>query len=136
MKQCLQCEKEFDGKRDSAKFCTVNCRVKWNRKNGKKSDIKPIQMQVLYNQILDAVGRIGSQNGLPPPVGAVMPLKSNFSTIVVAEPKVNLQKSFDWYRVAKKEIELPEDWEQMKLEIMASTILSDKQKNLLLTTNY
>ena len=52
MKPCLMCQNLFTYKKPSAKFCSVNCRVLWNRKNGKRKEITVIQMQVLYNSIL------------------------------------------------------------------------------------
>lgn len=74
MKDCLNCEKKFKEKRETAKFCSTNCRVKWHKKNGKKKKeaISEVQMQVLYNSILAAVEKIGTQNGLPSPVGVVV----------------------------------------------------------------
>lgn len=57
MKQCLNCHKEFEYKRESAKFCSDKCRATYNRKYPKQS-VSPIQMQVLYNAFLDAVEKI------------------------------------------------------------------------------
>jgi len=34
-KKCLFCQKEFEAKRESAKYCSVNCRVKGNYLNRK-----------------------------------------------------------------------------------------------------
>lgn len=44
-------------------------------------------------------------------------------------------KSFEWYRIAKKDIEVDEDWQVLKAEIEAAPNLSSKQKTLLTTTN-
>ena len=30
---CIECGKKFEAQRTSAKFCSANCRVKWNNKN-------------------------------------------------------------------------------------------------------
>jgi len=46
-----------------------------------------------------------------------------------------LLKSFDHYRLAKKELNDEEDWLRMKAEIEAAPNLTQKQKNILLTTN-
>ena len=47
----------------------------------------------------------------------------------------NALKSFDYYRLAKKELNDEEDWLMMKAEIEAAPNLTQKQKNILLTTN-
>jgi len=58
MKECLHCKKEYEAKRDSSKFCSVNCRVKFNRANGSKNKVTGIQAQVLYNAMLEMVEKI------------------------------------------------------------------------------
>lgn len=54
MKECLNCNKNFKEKKDSAKYCSDKCRVQWNRKNPKKekglSELQ--QMKVLYNALM------------------------------------------------------------------------------------
>lgn len=34
---CIECGKSFDAMRSSAKFCSANCRVKFNKKNPEPS---------------------------------------------------------------------------------------------------
>lgn len=134
MKQCLQCEKQFDAKRDAAKFCSVNCRVKWNRKNGKKSEIKPLQMQVLYNQILDAVNKIGQNNGLPPAAAYKIetvktePIKKSSWD----EPQSDLV-TFQELLNGMVGIQFSDEKEDYAEKIRKATHLSEKQINLLLT---
>ena len=63
MKKCLYCEKEFEEKRDAAKFCSVSHRVMWNRKNKDKlKKIKSEQMlNNIYNNILEL---LDARNGI------------------------------------------------------------------------
>ena len=42
--KCQECSKEFEAQRSSAKFCSANCRVKFNSKE--QSKIEPILDQV------------------------------------------------------------------------------------------
>lgn len=58
MKECLWCKEEYEPKREASKFCSTSCRVMWNRKYGKKNQVTPVQIQVLYNSILDVLGKI------------------------------------------------------------------------------
>lgn len=37
MKECLHCKKEFQEKKDTAKYCSVSCRVMFNRKHKVKA---------------------------------------------------------------------------------------------------
>ncbi len=131
--ECLNCQKEFEPiRKDIAKFCSVKCRVQHGRKNPKNS-ITRVQAQVLYNAMLELVDKIQSQ----PPKEAYdsAPLKITYDEPTkFSAPKTAL-KSFDYYRMAKKDIEVEEDWQKMKAEIEAATHLTAKQKNILLTTN-
>jgi hypothetical protein len=59
MKTCLNCQKEYQHKREASKFCSDRCRVAYNRKHPKQT-VSPVQMQVLYNSMLELVGKIGA----------------------------------------------------------------------------
>ena len=38
--KCLECSKEFEAQRSSAKFCSTKCRVDYNRKGeGKETEV-------------------------------------------------------------------------------------------------
>lgn len=39
-KNCKNCTQPFDAKRSTAEFCSTNCRVKWNNKNGGSAEDK------------------------------------------------------------------------------------------------
>ena len=59
MKECLneKCKKEFENKKDTAKFCSTSCRVIWHRKNkgNPKGLTEKQKLDVLYNSILEMV---------------------------------------------------------------------------------
>lgn len=57
MKECLNCKKEYEAKRPHAKFCSVNCRVQYNRTHP-KDVITKTQVQVLYNQMLEMMSQL------------------------------------------------------------------------------
>lgn len=41
--KCLECSKEFEAQRSSAKFCSTKCRVDYNRRSGEVGvEIKPL----------------------------------------------------------------------------------------------
>ena len=63
MKVCLHCNKEFENKKETAKFCSVSHRVMWNRenKNKPKGVTEKQRLEVLYNLILELVGNAKSQ---------------------------------------------------------------------------
>ena len=131
--KCLNCPNEFEPKRkDVAKYCSVKCRVQYGRKNPGNSVTK-VQMQVLYNSMMEAIGKI-----VVIPTKEVYdspPLKITYDEPPKYQPARTTLKSFDWYRLAKKDIEDEDDWQKMKTEIEEAPNLTQKQKNLLLTTN-
>lgn len=56
MKNCLNCNKEYENKRAASKFCSVSCRVLYNRKNPKTPKINPMeQMASLHQEMLDTM---------------------------------------------------------------------------------
>lgn len=78
-KQCLNCEKEYEAVRDTSKYCSDNCKVKWHRGNSDKNKEKPItkfQLQTLYNSVkflVDELGTKVSVNGVPSIKGIDLP---------------------------------------------------------------
>lgn len=127
MQQCLyeNCDVEFE-ERDGKKFCSTSCRVMYNRKHGKKNTITPVQMQVMYNSILEAINKISTVNNHPPSFGVIMPNKPTPDYSV----KPIIKRSFDYYKQARVDCENIEQWEDLKAEILNSD-LSMKQKTLL-----
>lgn len=134
MKQCLYCEKDFEPKRPTKKFCSDSCRVMNHKKVGKQSEVKPFQMQVLYNQILAAVDKINNSNGLPPaaayeiPTVRTEPIKKS----VWDEPETHLV-TFQELLNGMANIQFSDEKEDYAERIRKATHLSEKQQNLLFT---
>ena len=46
MKKCVNCNKEYEDKRPSSKFCSDNCRVKYYKKNkGQPKKVKGLSLE-------------------------------------------------------------------------------------------
>lgn len=61
LKICLYCQKPYEAKRRSSKYCSDSCRVGFFNKNKKGNPDQPInvlQLQVLYNSLLEAIGNM------------------------------------------------------------------------------
>lgn len=128
MNKCLQCEREYKAKRPTSKFCSDNCRVKYHRdhKEEKKDGIGKVELEVLYNKILDLVGKIEkspSVDSVDKEAGFFMP-----------EPKTKrvIIRTFEQWVILKRECETEEDWLVLAEEIRNASNLSIKQKQLLL----
>jgi hypothetical protein len=104
----------------------------WNRKNP-KNVITKVQAQVLYNSMMDMMAKVDV--AAPKDVYDSEPLKINYDEPLQYSAPKNTFKSFDYYRLAKKELDTEEDWVKMAEEIRQAANLTPKQKNLLLTTN-
>jgi hypothetical protein len=59
MKQCLNCQAEFEYKRESAKFCSDKCRAAYNRAHPSQQVTK-LQMQLLYNEMMELAKKMQS----------------------------------------------------------------------------
>ena len=147
MKGCLNCKKEYDNKRDASKFCSAKCRVMYNRKNPKKT-ITPVQMQVLYNAVLDALASHKEnfpqdfQNiksvGILKENGTVEPLSFDKMKAEIAAKDVLIlnqreaKKLMGRFWSEKRELSADDypDW----LERLNNSPLSTKQKELIKNT--
>jgi DNA-directed RNA polymerase subunit RPC12/RpoP len=63
--KCLNCEKEFDAKRETAKYCSTNCRVKFFNKNGKNGAVTKLDLKVVYNELLDLAQKLSASANQP-----------------------------------------------------------------------
>lgn len=128
MRECLKCKKDISGKHESAKFCSTSCRVMYNRKNGKRNEIKPVQMQVLYNAIMDKLDKMGLQAIISP----IPAQKSTFDGFTLpATEKQKTRRSFEYYQQARIDCADIDEWATIKAQIMADEFLTQKQKQLL-----
>lgn len=128
MKECLHCHKEFNAKKDTAKFCSVSCRVMNNRKKAKSNVITKPQMSAMYNSLMEAIANMGHINSQQKQF-----VDTPLSFDKMKEPYEKPPRSFDSYKQARIECETQEQWEALKKEIMNDVYLSTKQKNLLIS---
>lgn len=76
-KKCLFCDTDFEYVRDSAKFCSDNCRVKWNYANRKDKENRSTKIgaQALLNQAMDILavvnGKLSGIGSNKPQFGAI-----------------------------------------------------------------
>lgn len=136
MKNCEQCGNEFKNKRESARFCSDSCRVKWNRKNPKKDAIKPFQMQVLYNEMVELISEMKVKLQEQPIVFDSPPKPTNYFNDEPkqwAEPKkeFKIKRTFENYQQLRIDCENEDEWLKLKEDILNVDHLSQKQKALL-----
>lgn len=136
--KCLKCEKEFEPKRETAKFCSDSCRVMWHRKNGKNRPVTKTQVQVLYSMALSALTELKNHKPAELPADylnvtkiGVLGQDGTVKPLSFSAPQTAL-KSFEQWQRAKVECENEDDWEKIKAGIEAATNLTQKQKNLLI----
>jgi hypothetical protein len=133
-KQCEQCEKEFEYSRDAARFCSGKCRVKWNRNHPKK-EVTKIEMEVLYNQMLDLVSEMKNNLAAVQPninyVISEIAVPNNEHIMSVGKPQIKIKRSFENYQQLRIDCENEEDWVELKEEILNCEHLTQKQKTLL-----
>lgn len=73
VKNCLNCGNEFEAKRDSAKYCSDNCRVKWNWKH--RNERKKIGLQVIEKRIIELLDKFETKQSV---VAAAKPINNYF----------------------------------------------------------
>ncbi len=137
-RKCLSCEKVFDAKRDTAKFCSVNCRVKWNYKNGKKDKVSKFDLKVVYNELLDLAQKLSAGTMPQPKVYDAPKLPQTFKD----EPKqwqeptqerLIIRNADQWHSL-KRECISVEEWLPIKKQILSAPNLTDKQKQFIINT--
>jgi endogenous inhibitor of DNA gyrase (YacG/DUF329 family) len=67
MKECLNCKKEFQERRSTARFCSNKCRSAFNR-GASGNKITKMQMQEMYNAIMGATEALKGYPGFIPQV--------------------------------------------------------------------
>jgi hypothetical protein len=128
----LHCNKEFEEQKDTAKYCSTSCRVMFNRNKPKKDKTisTETKLEVLYNSILEMVGKISDLPKDYQSITHVGVMKSNGEVEPMFPIKQKLRRSFENYQQLKLDCESVEVWNELKAEILASD-LSSKQKALL-----
>lgn len=127
MKDCLQCQKPYEAKKETSKFCSTNCRVKWNRKNGNKKEISTLEMKVLYNAMLELLDKAKNNVTASEKINTSNPTTENKPTI----ERMKITRSFENYRQLRIDCPDDEEWLKLKQEIFDADNLTEKQKVLL-----
>jgi len=131
-KICEKCFKEFESEKKVSKFCSTSCRVMWHRKNKvtSKGFNEKQRLEVLYNSILELLDSAKSKtfHQKEAAFSPIIPSNNIGVSEIAAAPKII--RSFEYYQKARAECLTGEDWEELKSEILASS-LSIKQKSLL-----
>jgi len=124
MKECLHCKKEFQEKKETAKYCSDSCRVMFNRNKPKvdKGLSTESKLDVLYNAILEKL----SSNGF----NQVSPTSHVF--IHTDQPvKVKAKTPEEWVQEKR---EIP-DWDTESYQkwflSLESSSLTKQQKSLI-----
>lgn len=134
IKGCLECKKDYKAKRDTSKFCSDNCRVKWNQKNKqtkskKKENDLFLQMQVMMNTMIEKMGKTAEQLTVVNP---------NFHTHTFKEQpkKAVLIRSAEAWHDLKRECVSADEWSELKEQIENAENLSTKQKQIIINTPF
>lgn len=129
MAQCLNCTKEYTAKRPTSKFCCTSCRVRYHQKNGKQN-IKPFQMQVLYNEVMDLIQKAKSEPQQPY-FGTVTKNQATWGQS--QEPvKTKLKRPFLTLQALIEDCQSLEEYEPIRKEIEEADHLTTREKGILL----
>ena len=132
MKECLHCKKEFQQKRDTARYCSTSCRVMYNRKNPSVQKKKvELRLDVIYNSILDLIANHKSE--LPKDAQHITQMgvfKYNDAVEPMFATKLKIKRSYENYQQLRIDCPNAEEWNELKSEIWASDLPKD-QKTLL-----
>ena len=128
MKKCLYCKNDFEPNRPKQKYCSDKCRVYFSRANPKPKEVKEavtnLQVQVLYNSLLETLGKL---NG-----AALMPLPGGGNVMLHGKPEKE-PTTFQDFLNGMADLHFPDEKEEYAEKIKSATHLSDKQTKLLLT---
>jgi hypothetical protein len=126
----LNCDKEFNPKRESRKYCSDSCRVIYHRKHGKKNQISKFQMQTLYNEVLSMV------QDLNKPTNEIKPYEQpqtnypiNTTPLKITPPSA--PKSYLQYLNEKRELENEEQYNTWLGQLENDPYLTTPQKKVL-----
>lgn len=129
--ECVNCRKEIVGKKSSAKYCSVNCRVAHHRKNGKKQGITENQMQVLYNSLLDAIRGLKGGPTVTQPVTPEKHFAQTHQPYSMNMPVPIVMRNY-WVEKVELTADTYPEWLQ---RLYSDPRLTQKQKDLIKNTN-
>jgi len=129
MKQCMNCKTDFEFKRDSAKFCSDKCRAAYNRAHPQQMVTK-LQMQSLYNAVLEAVEKIQFAAPLNEYDGPKSPPTTQDEPLKYARhiPKVAVDAIMRKYAEDRQECSGKEEYVTWLKRLEDDDRLSDEQK--------
>jgi hypothetical protein len=139
--KCLQCQKDFDAKRETAKYCSDKCKVKYHRKNGGKNTIKPFQMQVLYNSIVELIEKGQQQqfraaNPMPKELHALeqnLKNKDQFTTVTEVPQRQIKRTPAHWVELRRECVDA-DDYAQWLLDLENDIFLNSREKSQIKAT--
>lgn len=129
-KLCLKCEKPYKAKRANSKYCSDSCRVGFFNKNKKGIQDQPItglQLQVLYNSLLQAISNIPT-------------IENKNQTILISDKKepqkkIQIKRSpANWVELRKSLIDESE-YNEWRKELEAADYLTELERKQILATN-
>lgn len=130
MKDCLNCKKQYEAKRENSKFCSANCRVMWNRKNVNKKEkglTELQQMKVMYNALMEKIERIA----MPPISIPNFEQKANFEGVIphlIEKPKMSLKRTPAHWVELRRECENADDYAKWLEDLENDTFLTAREK--------
>jgi predicted nucleic acid-binding Zn ribbon protein len=129
-KKCLKCEKVYQPKKTTSKFCSDSCRVMWNR--GKEKKQKDVSNQVLINTILEKLSKVDfipiPENGYD---GKRFVGNSDEQSKYAA---VAEEKTFQQHTIELSDLETEYEYKKKAAEIENAANLNRKQKDQLLAS--
>jgi hypothetical protein len=132
MKECLNCNKEFEPKRESGKYCSDNCRVQWNRKNPKqeKGLTELQQMKVMYNTLIEKIDKLNLSSVYLP----VNESKQSFDTTLPKNKKIMLKRTpMQWVEL-RRDCQNSDDYNKWIVDLDNDTHLTQLEKKQIKAT--
>ena len=127
MKECLHCKKGFEPKKPTRKFCSDSCRVMYHRKHGKQDTVSKVQMQVLYNSLMDKIEQMASQ-----PISVLPPTQiASFNGVIsstTVTPKVGIKRTPAHWVELRRDCETADDYAKWLSDLDADQFLTTREK--------
>ena len=137
MKSCLKCGKQFIEKRDTAKFCSVSCRVIWNRNPKNKKD-KPLsdsqQMKVMYNALMEKIDKLVMLPVFVPPVEQNTKFNGFIQQIEEKPKKIHLKRTPAHWVELRRECENADDYQKWLEDLESNPYLTHLEKKQIKAT--
>jgi len=130
MKTCLNCKKEYQHKREASKFCSDKCRVAYNRKHPRQA-VSTVQMQVLYNAVLELLGNAGKIQQTAP----IAPKTTYQAAASRATSQISTQDLMRKYVEERRDFTCEEEYREWLRRLQDDNRLTNKQKELIINTH-